>query len=36
VLIAYDSMHAIGKRKRKKPPCVCSKVDMIKAYDRVE
>jgi hypothetical protein len=35
ILVAYESIHAIKKKKRKKGLCAI-KLDMHKIYDRVE
>lgn len=36
VLVAYGSFHAIRRRKKGKNCCCVVKLDMLKAYDRVE
>ncbi|KAE8781173.1 Alanyl-tRNA synthetase [Hordeum vulgare] len=36
VLVAYESVHAIKRRKKGKNMCCAMKLDMLKSYDRVE
>ena len=36
VLVAYESVHTIRRRKRGKNSCCAVKLDMLNAYDRVE
>ena len=36
VLVAYESVHATKRRKKGKNASCAIKLDMIKAYDRVE
>ena len=36
VLVAYETIHAIKRRKRGNNPCCAINLDMLKAYDRVE
>lgn len=36
VLVAYESIHAMRKQKRCKTASCAVKLDMLKAYDRVE
>ena len=36
ILVAYESIHGIKRRKKGKNACCAMKLDMKKAYDRVE
>jgi hypothetical protein len=36
VMVAYESIHAMNKRRKCKNASCVVKLDMLKAYDRVE